>query len=63
MRAAGGVCVRLPDFSLSRFGAVNIVDRKRIQPEEIISAYERADKKKEIQKPANQFQGRYQRKK
>jgi len=40
MRAAGGVCVRLPDFSLSRFGAVNIVDRKRIQPEEIISAYE-----------------------
>ena len=32
--------MQLPRFSLSRFGVVNVVDRKRIQPEEIISAYE-----------------------
>jgi len=29
-----------PHFSLSRFGVVNIVDRKQVQPEVLISAYE-----------------------
>ena len=49
------------DIAICRLTSADVVRHALVQ--EIISAYERADKKKEVQKPANQFQGRYQRKK
>jgi len=57
MRVLEGV----KDIAICRLTSADVVRHALVQ--EIISAYERADKKKEIQKPANQFQGRYQRKK
>lgn len=49
------------DIAICRLTSADVVRHALVQ--EIISAYERAEKKTEIQKPAKQFQGRYQRKK
>ena len=48
------------DIAICRLTSADVVRHALVQ--EIISAYERADKKREIQKPAKQMQGRYQRK-
>ena len=48
------------DIAICRLTSADVVRHALVQ--EIISAYERADKKKEIQKPVKQMQGRYQRK-
>ncbi len=48
------------DISICRLTSADVVRHALVQ--EIISAYERADKKQEIKKPARQFSGRYQRK-
>ena len=48
------------DIAICRLTSADVVRHALVQ--EIISAYERADKKKEIQKPAKQLPGRYQRK-
>jgi phosphate starvation-inducible PhoH-like protein len=49
------------DISICRLTSADVVRHALVQ--EIINAYERAEKKAEIKKPANQFHGRYQRKK
>ena len=49
------------DIAICRLTSADVVRHALVQ--EIINAYERADKKAEIKKPANQFHGRYQRKK
>jgi len=49
------------DIAICRLTSADVVRQALVQ--EIINAYERADKKAEIKKPANQFHGRYQRKK
>ena len=49
------------DIAICRLTSADVVRHALVQ--EIINAYERAEKKNEIKKPSNQFQGRYQRKK
>ena len=49
------------DIAICRLTSADVVRHALVQ--EIINAYERADKKKEIKKPAVQLQGKYQRKK
>ena len=49
------------DIAICRLTSADVVRHALVQ--EIISAYERAEKKSEIKKPAAQFHGRYQRKK
>ena len=48
------------DIAICRLTSADVVRHALVQ--EIISAYERADKKREIQKPVRQMHGRYQRK-
>ena len=48
------------DIAICQLTSADVVRHALVQ--EIINAYERAAKKKEIKKPAQQFQGRYQRK-
>ncbi len=48
------------DIAICQLTSADVVRHALVQ--EIINAYERAAKKREIQKPAHQFQGRYQRK-
>lgn len=48
------------DIAICRLTSADVVRHALVQ--EIINAYERAAKKKEIKKPVPQFQGRYQRK-
>lgn len=48
------------DIAICRLTSADVVRHALVQ--EIISAYERAEKKSEIKKPATQFHGRYQRK-
>lgn len=49
------------DIAICRLTSADVVRHALVQ--EIINAYERADKKPEIKKPAGQFRGQYQRKK
>ena len=49
------------DISICRLTSADVVRHALVQ--EIINAYEKADRKQEIKKPANQLSGRYQRKK
>lgn len=49
------------DIAICRLTSADVVRHALVQ--EIINAYEKAEKKPEIIKPASQFQGRYQRKK
>ena len=49
------------DIAICRLTSADVVRHALVQ--EIINAYERAAKKTDIKKPANQFSGRYQRKK
>ena len=49
------------DIAICRLTSADVVRHALVQ--EIINAYEKAEKKPEIKKPARQFQGRYQRKK
>lgn len=49
------------DIAICRLTSADVVRHALVQ--EIINAYERADKKPEIQKPAQSFHGQYQRKK
>ncbi len=49
------------DIAICRLTSADVVRHALVQ--EIINAYERAEKKTEFKKPANQFHGRYQRKK
>ncbi len=49
------------DIAICRLTSADVVRHALVQ--EIINAYERAEKKNEIKKPVNQFHGRYQRKK
>ncbi len=49
------------DISVCRLTAADVVRHALVQ--EIINAYEKADRKTEIKKPANQLHGKYQRKK
>ena len=49
------------DIAICRLTSADVVRHALVQ--EIINAYERAEKKNEIKKPSNQFQGHYQRKK
>ena len=49
------------DIAICQLTSADVVRHALVQ--EIINAYERAAKKKEINKPVSQFQGRYQRKK
>jgi len=49
------------DISICRLTSADVVRHALVQ--EIISAYERAEKKPEVKKPAQQFHGKYQRKK
>lgn len=48
------------DIAICRLTSADVVRHALVQ--EIINAYERAEKKTEIKKPVNQFHGRYQRK-
>ena len=49
------------DIAICRLTSADVVRHALVQ--EIINAYEKAEKKKENERPAQQFQGRYQRKK
>ena len=49
------------DIAICRLSTADVVRHALVQ--EIINAYEKAEKKKENERPAQQFQGRYQRKK
>lgn len=49
------------DIAICRLTSADVVRHALVQ--EIINAYERADRKPEIKKPAGQFRGQYQRKK
>lgn len=49
------------DIAICRLTSADVVRHALVQ--EIISAYERADKKQEMKKPAREFSGRYKRKK
>ena len=49
------------DIAICRLSSADVVRHALVQ--EIINAYEKAEKKKESEKPAQQFNGRYQRKK
>jgi len=49
------------DIAICRLTSADVVRHALVQ--EIINAYEKAEKKQEIQKPMGQFHGRYQRKK
>ena len=49
------------DIAICRLSSADVVRHALVQ--EIINAYEKAEKKKENERPAQQFQGRYQRKK
>lgn len=49
------------DIAICRLTSADVVRHALVQ--EIINAYERAERKNEIKKPTPQFQGRYQRKK
>lgn len=49
------------DIAICRLTSADVVRHALVQ--EIINAYERADKKPEIKKPSRNFQGQYQRKK
>ena len=49
------------DIAICRLSSADVVRHALVQ--EIINAYEKAEKKKETERPAQQFQGRYQRKK
>ena len=49
------------DIAICRLTSADVVRHALVQ--EIINAYERAERKQEIKKPSSQFQGRYQRKK
>lgn len=51
----------IQDIAICRLTSADVVRHALVQ--EIINAYERADKKNEIKKPTNQIRGRYQRKK
>ena len=48
------------DIAICRLTSADVVRHALVQ--EIINAYEKADRKQEIKKPAKQFSGRYQRK-
>jgi phosphate starvation-inducible PhoH-like protein len=48
------------DIAICHLTSADVVRHALVQ--EIINAYEKAAKKKEIKKPATEFQGRYQRK-
>jgi phosphate starvation-inducible PhoH-like protein len=48
------------DIAICQLTSADVVRHALVQ--EIINAYEQAAKKREIQKPTHQFQGRYQRK-
>ena len=48
------------DIAICRLTSADVVRHALVQ--EIINAYERAERKNEIKKPSTQFQGRYQRK-
>ena len=54
------VLENVKDIAICRLTAADVVRHALVQ--EIISAYERAEKKTEISKPAKQFHGRYKRK-
>ena len=49
------------DIAICKLTSADVVRHALVQ--EIINAYEKAEKKKENERPAQQFQGRYQRKK
>lgn len=49
------------DISICRLTSADVVRHALVQ--EIINAYERADKKQDISKPVKQIHGKYQRKK
>ena len=49
------------DISICRLTSADVVRHALVQ--EIINAYERAEKKKDIKRPAGPVQGKYQRKK
>jgi len=57
MRVLEGV----KDIAVCKLTSADVVRHALVQ--EIINAYEKAERKQEIKKPANQFSGRYQRKK
>ena len=48
------------DIAICRLTSADVVRHALVQ--EIINAYERAERKNEIKKPSTQFQGHYQRK-
>lgn len=56
IRVLGGV----KDIAICRLTAADVVRHALVQ--EIINAYERAEKKTEIRKPSRDFHGQYQRK-
>ena len=49
------------DIAICKLTSADVVRHALVQ--EIINAYEKADKKNAVPKPANDFKGRYQRKK
>lgn len=56
IRVLGGV----NDIAICRLTSADVVRHALVQ--EIINAYERADKKTEVKKPSHDFHGQYQRK-
>ena len=54
------VLENVKDIAICKLSSADVVRHALVQ--EIINAYERADRVKEIKKPANEFRGRYQRK-
>ena len=61
LRDAVRVLEDVRDIAICRLTSADVVRHALVQ--EIINAYEKAEKKKENERPAQQFQGRYQRKK
>ena len=55
------VLENVKDIAICKLTSADVVRHALVQ--EIINAYEKADRKAEIQKPTKQFQGKYQRKK
>jgi len=55
------VLENVKDIAICRLTSADVVRHALVQ--QIINAYEKAEKKPEVSKPAKQFQGRYQRKK
>ena len=61
LKDAVRVLENVRDIAICRLTSADVVRHALVQ--EIINAYEKAEKKKENERPAQQFQGRYQRKK